>query len=72
MQTLNLQQALDYVESLSSEEQDLLIEIIQKRRIEQRRKEIAADAKQTLKAVELGTVKRGTIKDLMADLLEEE
>jgi hypothetical protein len=69
MQTLNLQQALDYVESLSSEEQDLLIEIIQKRHIEQRRKEIAADAKQTLKAVELGTAKRGTIKDLMKDLL---
>ncbi len=69
MQTLNLQQALDYVESLSSEEQDLLIEIIQKRRIEQRRKEIAANAKQTLKAVELGTAKRGTITDLMEDLL---
>ncbi|BAY16982.1 hypothetical protein NIES21_28160 [Anabaenopsis circularis NIES-21] len=34
------QTVIEYVESLSTQEQDLLLELIAKRRIEQRRKEI--------------------------------
>ncbi len=71
-QVTPLQQALEYIESLSLEEQDLLLELIHKRRIEKRRGEIAKNAAQTLAAVEAGTAKRGTIVDLRFDLLEEE
>ena len=66
-----LQAALDYVEALSQADQDLLIALIQKRRVENRRAEIAQNAVQTLAAVQLGTAKFGTLAELKADLLSE-
>ncbi len=69
---VSLQTVIEYVEALSTEEQDLLLELIQKRRIEQRRKEIARNAAQTLEAMRTGTAKRGTLADLRADLLSDE
>ena len=59
--SLSFQTVIEYVEALSTEEQDLLLELISKRRIEQRRKEIAANAAQTLKAFRAGTAKHGNI-----------
>jgi hypothetical protein len=69
---ISFQTVIEYVEALSTEEQDLLIEIISKRRIEQRRQEIAANAARTLKAIKTGTAKHGNLEDLRADLLTEE
>ncbi|AVH69373.1 hypothetical protein [Nostoc sp. 'Lobaria pulmonaria (5183) cyanobiont'] len=69
--SVSFQTVIEYVEALSTEEQDLLLELISKRRIEQRRKEIAANAAQTLKAIRTGTAKHGNIEDLRADLLNE-
>ncbi len=69
---VTFQTAIEYVEALSPEDQDLLIEIIQKRRIEKRRAEIAENAAQTLAAMKSKTAKRGTLADLKADLLSEE
>lgn len=62
------QTVIEYVEELSEEEQNLLFELIQKRRIEKRRTEIANNATETLVALKAGTAKRGTIADLKADL----
>ncbi|KAM3100277.1 hypothetical protein ACKFKG_01380 [Phormidesmis sp. 146-35] len=70
--SISLQTAIEYVESLSLEDQDLLIDLIQRRRIEQRRGEIAQNAAQTLAAVKQGTAKRGSLTDLRADLLSDE
>jgi len=67
-----LQTVIEYVEALSPEDQDLLIELIHKRRIEKRRAEIAENAAQTLAALKAGTTKRGTLTDLKAYLLSEE
>jgi aconitase B len=69
---ISLQKVIEYVEALSAEEQDLLLELIYKRRVEQRRKEIAKNAAQTLEAITADTAKRGTIADLRANLLNEE
>ena len=69
---ISLQTVIEYVEALSAEEQDLLLELIYKRRVEQRRKEIVTNAVQTLEAMKAGTAKRGTIADLRANLLNEE
>ena len=66
------QTAIEYVESLAIEEQDLLIELIQKRRIENRRVEIASNAREVLSALKAGTAKRGHLAQLKADLLDEE
>ncbi|MFB2877480.1 hypothetical protein [Floridanema aerugineum] len=70
--SVTFQTLIEYVEELSPEDQDLLIELIQKRRIEKRRAEIAENANQTLTALKSGTAKRGTLADIKADLLGEE
>jgi hypothetical protein len=70
--SLSFQTVIDYVEELSEEEQDILFELIQKRRIEKRRAEIAINASNTLNALKLGTAKRGTFADLKADLLDDD
>ncbi|MEG4148869.1 hypothetical protein [Microcoleus sp. Pol12B5] len=70
--SIAFQTAIEYVESLAIEEQDLLIELIQKRRIENRRVEIANNAREVLSALKVGTAKRGNLAQLKADLLDEE
>jgi hypothetical protein len=66
------QTVIEYVEELSEEEQNLLFELIQNRRIEKRRIEIAENATETLTALKTGKAKCGTIADLKADLLNED
>ncbi|MBW4504142.1 MAG: hypothetical protein KME57_32435 [Scytonema hyalinum WJT4-NPBG1] len=68
---VSLQTVIEYVEALSTEEQDLLLELIYKRRVEQRRKEIASNAAQRLEAMRTGTAKRGTLANLRTDLLSD-
>ncbi|NEU77018.1 hypothetical protein PI95_032105 [Hassallia byssoidea VB512170] len=69
---VSFQAVIEYVEELSEEEQNLLIDLIQKRRIEKRRMEIAKNATDTLTALRTGTAKRGSLTDLKADLLAED
>ncbi|MFB8796120.1 MAG: hypothetical protein U7126_18305 [Microcoleus sp.] len=66
---MTLQEIIDQVESLSIEDQDQLFELIRKRRIENRRAEILANAQEVMEAFKNGTAKRGTVDDLIADLL---
>ena len=58
-----------YVDALPADDQELLFALIQKRRIEKRRLEIAQNAAETLKAVRAGTAKRSSVADLLADVL---
>jgi hypothetical protein len=67
-QTSTLQTVIESVEALSTEEQDFLFNLIHKRRINQRRQEIAQHATQTLDAVQNGTAQRNTATEIMADL----
>jgi hypothetical protein len=69
---VSFQTVIEYVEELSEEEQNLLIDLIQKRRMEKRRMEIGKNATETLTALRTGTAKRGTLADLKADLLTED
>ena len=70
--SVSFQTLIEYVEKLSTEDQELLFELIKKRRIEKRRQEIASNATETLAALQAGTAKRGTLAELQADLLEKE
>lgn len=63
------QQIIDSIEGLSIEDQDYLFELIRKRRIESRRQEILANSEEVMKSFENGTAKRGSVNDLIADLL---
>ncbi len=67
----SFQEILDSIENLSIDDQDYLFELIKKRRIEKRRLEIAAHAKATLESLKQGTAKKGTVDDLIADLLDD-
>jgi hypothetical protein len=67
------QEIINSIESLSIEEQENLFELIRRRRIEQRRAEIATNARQTLQAVEMGTAKSFTnFEDLKSYLLADD
>ena len=66
---MTFQEIIDQVESLSIEDQDQLFELIRKRRIENRRAEILANAQEVMEAFKNGTAKRGSVDDLIADLL---
>ncbi|MBW4683140.1 MAG: hypothetical protein KME19_24100 [Microcoleus vaginatus WJT46-NPBG5] len=70
MNRISFQEIIDSVEQLSLEEQENLFELIKKRRIEKRRFEIAANAKATLESLKEGTAKKGSVDDLIADLLD--
>ncbi len=69
---LSFDEVLNNIESLTVEDQDLLFEIIQKRRIEARREEIAQNAKETIKSFQDGIANIGNLDNLKADLLEQE
>jgi hypothetical protein len=65
---MNFQEIIESIEILPIEDQDYLFELIRKRRIEHRRAEILANAREAMQAVKDGTAKRGSVRDLIADL----
>jgi hypothetical protein len=65
------QQALDVIEQFPADDQESLIEIIQRRLVEQRRAEIARNARATVQAFREGRARCGTVDDLRRDLLDE-
>ena len=65
------QQALDVIEQFPTDDQEALIEIIRRRLVEQRRAEIARNARATIQAFREGRARCGTIDDLRRDLLDE-
>jgi hypothetical protein len=61
------QEALELVESLSDDQQDDLMDIVRRRRVERRRDEIAERAREAQAAYARGDVRRGTEDDLLND-----
>ena len=69
---ITFQEMIESIETLTVEDQDRLFELIRKRRIENRRAEIAANAQEVFKAVEMGTAMKGDFEDLRSYLLAED
>jgi hypothetical protein len=67
-----LQAIIEFMEALSEDEQDILFDLIAKRRIAKRRQEIAQNAQATMQAVSNGTAQRGTATELMANIFGDE
>ncbi len=65
-----LEQALNIVSELSIEQQEMLIQIVQNRLIENRRQEIAEDAKQAISSFHKGELKAQTANEIIAELQE--
>jgi hypothetical protein len=62
------QEVIDMIETLSADDQALLIEIIHRRLIQHRRAGLAAEIAEAREAYRQGEVRRGTMADLMKEL----
>jgi ribosomal protein L18E len=65
------QSAISAVEALSTEEQAMLIEIIQKRLQQQKRDQLKQEIEQVRQEYKEGKVKFGSVEDFLAELDEE-
>ena len=66
--TSRFQEIIEVVENLPPDDQALLIEIIRRRLIQQRRTELAADIAEARNAYERGEVRRSGVANLMQEL----
>lgn len=66
---MTLQEIINSIENLPAEDREYLFEFLQKQRINQKRTEILTNAEELKQAFKNGTAKRGTVDDLIADLL---
>lgn len=64
----NLDKVLDEAMNLTLEQQEMLVQILQRRIIEQRRDEIARDAKLSLAEFKAGKLKIQTATEAIAEL----
>ena len=64
----HLDQILDEIASLPLDEQEMLVDILKKRNIEQKRLRIAREVKEAQREHKKGLTQRGTIEDLIKDL----
>ena len=67
-QISNFERVLDSVEALSVDEQEALIQLVQRRLTERRREEIAANIAQAKAEYQAGTVFRGTVDQVIDEL----
>ena len=67
---VTLQEALEVVESLPDYQQEDLIEIIRKRRLERRREVLLENIKEAQAEYERGECRTGTVEDLMREIDE--
>jgi hypothetical protein len=67
----SFQELIESVEALPLDDREILMEIINKRIIEQRRDELEADMEESLEAYRKGEVRVGTVDDLLRDLKED-
>ena len=65
---LSFDELLDTIDQLPIDQQETLVEVIQRRLIDLRRQEIAKHAAEARKLYSAGKLPKGTVEELMADL----
>lgn len=70
MKTSAFQQAIESVESLSLEEQEILLDILQKRLHQQRRNNLTQEIRETRQEFTQGKVKFGSVDQFLKELDE--
>jgi len=68
--TVTFQEALEVVESLPEYQQEDLIEIIRKRRLDRRREALLENIKEAQAEYERGECRTGSVEDLMREINE--
>lgn len=66
----SFQELIEAIEALPVDDQELLIEIVHKHLIQQRRAELAAEIAESREAYRRGEVRRGSVADLMKNITE--
>ena len=69
---MTLQEIISSINSLPTEDQEHLFEFLRQQRIENQQQEILANAQEVMQAFKNGTAKRGSVDDLITDLLEDD
>ena len=70
MTEITLDHALDTVQQLPPDQQEMLLEIMHSRQIARRRREIAQDAQESLAAFRAGKLKTTSLKEIVKGLHE--
>lgn len=68
LQTSRLQQAIDTVESLSIEEQNLVVDIFLKRLQRKRREQLLQEIREVQQEISEGKIKYGSVDDFLRQL----
>jgi hypothetical protein len=71
-QTSTFQTVIESVEALTEGEQDILLDLIKKRRIANRRQELLQRSHEVTEAIKNGTAKIGSVEDMIADIFGDE
>ena len=66
---MTFQEIVNSISSLSTEERDCLFDLIRQQRIEEQEAETLANYRELQQAIKDGTAKKGSVQDLIADLL---
>jgi hypothetical protein len=66
---MTVEEIVDSIDNRSIEDQEKLFELIRKRRIVQQEAEILASRRELKQAIANGTAKKGSVRDLITDLL---
>ena len=65
---MRFDEIIEAVEEMDISDREMLIDIVSKRLLEQKRNQIISDVRQSRKDYSSGNVKRGSSKDLLAEL----
>lgn len=68
MNPITLDEAIDTVMQLSFEQQEMLLDIIRRRHIEDRRREMARDAQESIAAFHAGQLKPQPVTEIITEL----
>jgi len=66
---MTFQEIVNSIGSLSTEERDRLFDLIRQQRIEEQETETLANYRELQQAIKDGTAKKGSVQDLIGDLL---
>ena len=69
MQLIQSRYLVDSIERLSIEDREKLFDLVRRRHIEQQEAEILASRRELKQAISDGTAKKGSVQDLITDLL---
>jgi len=63
-------EALEMVDSMTIEEREQLLEILQKRLIDEKREQLVKNVREAKQEYRKGKIKTGTVNDLMQEIME--